>query len=296
MSQNITSHVLMVVAQVVKPTHYAVSGTILANQMAMTTSSKLGTESELTERIHTRVKEASLLSKYNAQSENQYNYQPDLFIPKWSNSARIAVSVIGISSLGLAFRAKGISKKLLATFGIATVVRAVSNLHVTDLVGALANPVIRLRRSIEIGVPMDRVYNFLIHFSNYPRFMSYVQKVEVNDTGGLRWNIRGPGGVSFHWDTSVGKLVSNQTISWKSSLNSPIRNSGIIQFLEAPGGRTQLNVELNYAPPVGALGYAVAHFIGFDPKDKIDEDLNVLKNILEEKFLSERELYSYHKA
>ena len=48
-----------------------------------------------------------------------------------------------------------------------------------------------------------------------------------------------------------------------------------------PEDGTRLDIELSYAPPMGALGYAVAHFLGFDPRSKIDEDLLVMKSLIE---------------
>ncbi|MEO5970132.1 MAG: SRPBCC family protein, partial [Bdellovibrionia bacterium] len=142
----------------------------------------------------------------------------------------------------------------------------------------------------------DDVYDFLSHFENYPRFMSYVQKVEVNDQGGLSWTVQGPARINFHWNTSLGRMIRNKVISWQSSDNSLIRNSGDFQLKDLAGEGTELQIELSYAPPVGALGYAVVHYLGFDPKERIDEDLQVLKSLIEKSFSPDVELADFHRA
>lgn len=183
-------------------------------------------------------------------------------------------------SLGYSFRARGTFRKVLVFFGSSSVVRGLTNLHLTDLIGWIANPTVQLKRTLNVPVPIEDAFEYLSNFSNYSRFMSFVTRVEVNQKGGLRWTLRAPAGVPIQWDTSLAKLVRNQTIAWKSSLSSLVRNSGEIHLKELATGATQIDIQLNYAPPVGALGYAVAHFLGFDPKDKIDADLATLRDQL----------------
>jgi uncharacterized membrane protein len=77
-----------------------------------------------------------------------------------------------------------------------------------------------------------------------------------------------PAAILFQWNTSLGRMIRNQAISGKSSVNSIIQNSGDIQLKDLPGEGTEIQLELTYAPPVGALGYAVVHYLGFDPKER----------------------------
>jgi uncharacterized membrane protein len=252
--------------------------------------------SEITDRVTARLRELGQPQVQKEGQEYQFGYSSALFIPNWSPSARIAVSSLGILSLIQATRSHGALRKGFSLFGIASLIRAITNLHVTDLIGWIANPSVRIRRAIGVKAPVEDVYDFLSHFENYPRFMSYVENVEVNDQGGLRWTMKGPAGLLFHWDTILGKMNRNQAISWKSSMNTFIRNSGDIQLVELPGEGTEIRIELVYAPPVGALGYAVVHFLGYDPKDKIDEDLEVLRAIIEREFSSNLELVDFRRA
>lgn len=254
------------------------------------------TKPDLTDRVRLRLKNPNYTISHDEQHENQFGYTSDLFVPKWSKPARMAVFALGLLGLVSSRWAKGSIQKGLGLFGIASLVRAMTNLHVTDLIGWLANPSARLKRTIRVKALIEDVYDFLSHFENYPRFMSYIKKVEVNETGGLRWTVQGPAGMTFHWNTSLGKMIRNQAISWKSSVNSLIRNSGDIQLVDVPGEGTEIHIELTYAPPVGALGYAVVHYLGFDPKERIDEDLQVLKAVIEERFSSNLDLADIRRA
>ncbi len=260
------------------------------------TSLQTSIQPDLTDRVRARLKDPHYTISHANSYENQFGYTSELFAPKWSRSARVAVGIIGMASLLSSIRSRGAMRKGLGVFGLASLIRAISNLHVTDLIGWLANPSVRLKRKIRVNAPVDDVYDFLSHFSNYPRFMSYIKNVEVNDLGGLRWTMIGPAGVPIHWNTSLGKMIDNQAISWKSSINSVIRNSGDIQLVDLPGEGAEIRVELTYAPPVGALGYAAVHFLGFDPKEKIDEDLQVLKALIEKEYSTNPELSDFRRA
>ena len=43
-----------------------------------------------------------------------------------------------------------------------------------------------------------------------------------------------------------------------------------------------MTVQMNYVPPAGALGHAVAQLFGVDPRQAMHEDLIQLKSLLEE--------------
>jgi uncharacterized membrane protein len=74
-----------------------------------------------------------------------------------------------------------------------------------------------------------------------------------------------------------------QRIAWRSvegTTNVP--NRGVVRFAPAPGDRgTEVEVELKYEPPVGALGAAVAKLFGEEPSQQIASDLRRLKQVLE---------------
>ena len=55
-----------------------------------------------------------------------------------------------------------------------------------------------------------------------------------------------------------------------------------MRFERAPGNRgTEVHVELEYAPPAGPIGVAVARLLGEEPSMQIAGDLRRFKSILE---------------
>jgi hypothetical protein len=55
-----------------------------------------------------------------------------------------------------------------------------------------------------------------------------------------------------------------------------------VRFQPTPEGETEIEVQMSYNPPAGAVGHAVATLFGADPKRAMDEDLVRLKSLLEE--------------
>jgi uncharacterized membrane protein len=71
-------------------------------------------------------------------------------------------------------------------------------------------------------------------------------------------------------------------IAWRTLDGAQVQHAGSVWFKEAPAGRgTELRVELQYNPPAGMIGAALAHLWGKDPDQQIHEDLHRMKQILE---------------
>lgn len=215
-------------------------------------------------------------------SENQFRYEPGFIVGKWSPWVRALSSLSGIALIRFALRRRGALGLIASSVGLALVSRAITNRDITQLIGTAILPVLRMRRSLFIAASIETVYDFLKDFSNYPKFMSYIYNVTVDDTGTLTWTAKAPGGTRIHWQTTVQALQQNERIAWKSIPGSLIATEGIIQ-LRATDIGTQVFIELSYAPPAGALGYAFAHILGFDPRSRIDDDLKILADLFEQK-------------
>ncbi len=212
--------------------------------------------------------------------ENHFRYDPEFFQGSLATPIRMAIGAMGLGLIGMGIRNRGSTRWVLSILGLGALLRATRNLSLSHLIGAFTVPAMRLRRSLLVRAPVDQVYGFWKDFSNFPKFMSYIRDVHVNEIGGLEWIAEGPRGVPVKWDAVVGAMTENQLISWKSSHNSLIANEGRISFSEDSGG-TRLGIELTYAPPAGALGYAVVRLLGFDPRQKIDQDLEVMRRLIE---------------
>src|SRR5687768_7666482 len=101
--------------------------------------------------------------------------------------------------------------------------------------------------------------------------MSHLREVRKIDEGRSHWIAVGPAGVSVEWDAVVTDWVPSQLIAWKSVEGSTVETAGRVRFEPTGDDRTEIDVQLSYNPPAGALGHAVATLFGADPKRAMDE-------------------------
>jgi uncharacterized membrane protein len=136
--------------------------------------------------------------------------------------------------------------------------------------------------SVTINQPVEILYRFWRNLENLPRFMRHLESVErVTDTLS-RWRAKGPAGYTIEWNAEIINEVPNQVIGWRSIEGSDVVSAGSVNFDDAgPGRGTRVRVRLQYSPPGGKLGAAVAKLLGRDPGSEIREDLRQFKQILE---------------
>jgi uncharacterized membrane protein len=213
--------------------------------------------------------------------QSQMSYQPDFTTNRWSPRSRAIAALTGAAALAGAFKSKGWARVILDALGLSLTIRAITNSDVTQLIGVFLSPTIRLHRTVIVHAPVHEVYLFWTRFENYPKFMSFVREVQVDEQGTLLWELEGPAGVALRWNTRVSEMRADQCISWRSVPGSLIRNTGDIRFEELDREHTWVDVELSYWLHGGALGFAIAHVLGFDPRDRIDGDLHRMKELVE---------------
>ena len=139
-----------------------------------------------------------------------------------------------------------------------------------------------VEESVTINQPIEILDRFWRNLENLPRFMRHLESVErITDTLS-RWRARGPGGTTVEWNAEIINEVPNQVIGWRSIEGSDVVSAGSVNFDRAGGGRgTRVRVRLQYSPPGGKLGAAVAKLLGRDPGSEIREDLRQFKQIVE---------------
>ena len=171
---------------------------------------------------------------------------------------------------------------LLGVAGLGLLVRGATNLPVDRLTGVGASRrAIEFQKTIHIEAPVEEVFAFCSFWENFPRFMTHVR--EVNGEGReSHWVVDGPAGVPVSWDAVVTKFIPNEVLAWKSVEGSMIQQAGIMRFDRTPDGGTRIHLRVSYNPPAGAIGHAVAHLFGADPKRQMDEDFNRLKSLIED--------------
>jgi uncharacterized membrane protein len=139
---------------------------------------------------------------------------------------------------------------------------------------------IHVEDAVTINRPLAEVYRFWRNFENLPKFMQHLEAVAVREGGISHWVARGPGGMQVEWDARIINEVDNKVIGWQSLEGSTIATAGSVHFDETPRG-TRVRVHLQYSPPAGKLGAAVARLLGEEPTIQVREDLRRFKSLLE---------------
>ena len=147
-----------------------------------------------------------------------------------------------------------------------------------------------VEESVTINRPIEELYRFWRNLENLPQFMHHLDSVErITDTLS-RWRAKGPGGTTVEWNAEIINEVPNQVIGWRSIEGSDVVSAGSVNFDEAgPGRGTHVRVRLQYSPPGGRIGAAVARLLGRDAATEIREDLQRFKQIVESGEMSSTE-------
>jgi len=136
--------------------------------------------------------------------------------------------------------------------------------------------------AVTIGKPPEALYAFWHDFENLPRFMKHLKSVKVRGDGRSHWTAQAPAGRTVEWDAEIINEEPNRLIAWRSLAGSAVNNAGSVRFDPAPDGRgTEVSVTLNYAPPGGSIGVALARLFGEEPQVQVDEDLRRFKGLME---------------
>ena len=139
-----------------------------------------------------------------------------------------------------------------------------------------------VEKSVIIDKPRAELYAFWRNFENLPRFMTHLEEVRVLDERRSHWVAKAPAGTTIAWDAAITDERENEVIAWHSSRDSVVHNTGSVRFHDAPDGQgTEVKVVLQYIPPGGAVGTAVAKMWGEEPVLQIDEDLRRFKQLME---------------
>lgn len=152
-------------------------------------------------------------------------------------------------------------------------------------VGIEARPrerALRVLKAITINRTPQEVYGFWRDLENLPRFMVHLESVRELDERLSYWKMRAPFGTTVEWTAEIVEDRANELISWRSVEDSQVPNSGIVRFTPAPGDRgTEVQLEVRYDPPAGAVGATIAKVLGQEPSQQVDGDLRRLKQVLE---------------
>ena len=139
---------------------------------------------------------------------------------------------------------------------------------------------IHVEESVTIDRPISELYRFWRNFENLPQFMEHLESVAMREEGISHWVAKGPARMRPEWDARIINEVENKVIGWQSLEGSMISTAGSVNFDEDAHG-TRVTVHLQYNPPGGRAGAAIARIFGEEPNQTIREDLRRFKQLME---------------
>jgi uncharacterized membrane protein len=132
------------------------------------------------------------------------------------------------------------------------------------------------------GRTADELYAFWRQLENLPRIFQHLESVTEHDARRSHWVAKAPAGRTVDWEAEIVNEVPGEIIAWKSLPGSRIPNAGSVTFRDLPAGRgTEIKVVLEYEPPAGKVGVAVARLFGEEPSIQVREDLRRYKALVE---------------
>ena len=124
------------------------------------------------------------------------------------------------------------------------------------------------------------VYRIWSNFEFFPRFMHDIKSVTMLDERTSHWVMKGPLGADIEWDAETTRQEENQRVAWNSKDNSAVKTSGQVTFRPLGVNQTEVTVTLQYDPPAGAAGQAVASLFA-NPEKRVHDDLEQFKLFVE---------------
>ena len=201
--------------------------------------------------------------------------------------ARVAGDLKDLALLGSAWRDKDrdAGRLAAATASVAGIaaVDAFTAARVSRLPKNVTKDMpVRVKASTTIRKPPEDVYSFWRDFQNLPRFMAHLESVEATSGDRSHWRAKGPAGMTVEWSAEIVEDRPNQLIAWRSLEGGDLVHSGIVGFAPAPGERgTEVHVDIEYVPPAGKAGKAIAKLFGEEPDIQVRDDLRRFKQVME---------------
>jgi len=138
----------------------------------------------------------------------------------------------------------------------------------------------KFTQSIVVLGSLSDIYSLWADLTNFPRFMHYIKSVTMIDDRTSHWVMKGPLGTDIEWDAVTTRMEPNQRIAWNSKDNSAVTTSGQVTFRPMGTNETEVTVTLQYDPPAGAAGQAMASLFA-NPEKRVRDDLENFKEYVE---------------
>ena len=141
---------------------------------------------------------------------------------------------------------------------------------------------VRFEKMIRIERPARELFGFWRHLENLPRFMAHLDSVQEKSERISHWVVKGPVGQRLEWDAEIIGEHPGEMIAWQSLPGTEVQNAGSVRFKPVDGA-TEVKVAIQYHPPGGSFGAAIASLLGQSPEQQLEEDLRRFKQMMEQR-------------
>jgi len=133
-----------------------------------------------------------------------------------------------------------------------------------------------------INCTPESAYRYWRDFANLPRFMRHLDSVRILDGNRTEWTALGPLEMKIRWTAELTEDRQNERIAWRSLPGSQVETNGSVEFRPGANGRgTLVTARVEFVPPAGSVGRALAAIVGKDPQFTVREDLRRFKSLIE---------------
>jgi uncharacterized membrane protein len=139
---------------------------------------------------------------------------------------------------------------------------------------------IRMKKAVTVNRSPEDLYRYWRRIENLQQVFSHILTVRTIDNTRSSWTLRGPGGTELKWVAEITIDRENEMIGWRSVGRADLDNAGYIRFDRDGARGTVVTVALQYNPPAGKLGAAVATLMGERPEAEVDEALRKFKQLM----------------
>lgn len=135
--------------------------------------------------------------------------------------------------------------------------------------------------SVTILADQGSVFSLVRDFSRWPSFMKHLTRVEQISPTNYRWTA-GHGGNTTQWETEVLEEIPGQLIAWRTTEDSPFRQTAAIILDQAVGGRgTILSFKMNNESVLADLIGFASKLTLKDPDSEALDTVRRLKALIE---------------
>ncbi len=137
-------------------------------------------------------------------------------------------------------------------------------------------------RAVTIRQSPEKLYAFWRKVPNLARVVHHPVDITEISSNESHWSVSAPFGKRVEWDALIIDDEPGRRIGWRSREGGDVDHAGTVRFEDAPADEgTEVIVSLEYDPPGGKLGAAVAKLTRDSAASQIYDALRRFKALME---------------